>query len=221
MQFDIEQYLRFNIKKHITASGTVLLYYENCSAGGEIYNSTMVDLVKSTGKKYQRAHEWCCGHGAHGFEILNRGISESLCLSDRFLPAVIGCEFTATLNDFDDRVDVYQSFDLNDLPESEKWDLIVADPPHLCRFDGNPDFNEDAQRQVVDQDWQSHWIFFQNIKTHMLDDADIFLLEGKYGSSPETFENMINECGLQIVDVFDELPEHPTLLHYIMHIKAK
>lgn len=218
IQWTLADYLRFPIKKHITSTGLTLLFFENCSANGEIHNVSIIDVIKKTGKEhYTRAHEWCCGHGAIGFEILNQKLCDSLCLSDKFLPAIVGCEFTSVCNNLSKNTTVYQIKEFSNLPAEEMWDLVVADPPHYGSVDDiNSQWNADGIRQVVDNRWNAHRIFFESIKQHLLPNADVYLFEGYYGSTPKTFEKMIANSGLKLVDVYNITG---LTHHYILHLK--
>lgn len=217
-QWELTDYLRFPIKKHVTSTGLILLYFENSSAGGEIHNASIIDIIKKTGKEhYIRAHEWCCGHGAIGFEILSQKLCDSLCLSDKFLPAIVGCEFTSACNNLTINTAIYQIKEFSNFPAEEMWDLVVADPPHFGSVDDiNPQWGEDAIRQVIDDGWTSHRIFFESIKQHLLPNADVYLYEGYCGSTPKTFEKMIASSGLKLVDIYN-IPELP--FNYILHLK--
>ena len=209
-------YFRYTIKKHVTKSGFQLVYFENCSAGGETHNDSVIEIILRTGKKsYQHAHEWCCGHGAHGFEILNRGICQELSLSDKFLPAVVSCEFTAAINDVSDKVSVFQIEEFSSLPEHLKIDLLVADPPHYDTSCQLSTLNEDALRQVIDCNYQSHQIFFDNASKYLTKDADIYLLEKKgiFKSRLDIFDKMINDANMTICGTYATEFDYSELHH--------
>jgi len=219
----LEDYLQINIKKHRTESGVNLLYFENCSAGGEIHNKYIIDIIQKTGKqKYNRGHEWCCGHAGIGFELLGRNVCNHITLSDKFLPAIVSCNFTISENNFQNRANTYLIQEFDNIPDHEKWDLVVADPPHFCT-DAELDFaNEDGKRQVVDLNWKSHEIFFNAVSGYLNPNADIYLFEGYYGSTPDTFNTMIDNAGLKIVGVYDSTTHSmPYSYHYILHLKLK
>ena len=223
IKYSLEDYLRFDIKTHTTKSGVSLLYYENLSAGGEIHSAYIIDIIQQTGRKhYNRAHEWCCGLGAIGFELLGRQVCDHITLSDKFLPAIISCNFTAAANKIQHCTETYIVNEFDNLPTTNKWDLVVADPPHFGEIPKDLNANEDGIRQVVDTNWNSHRIFFQTISKYVSDDADIYLFEGCYGSSPATFIDMIASSGLDLIDVYNYTTHKmPSPHHYIMHLKPK
>lgn len=65
---------------------------------------------------------------------------------------------------------LHQSDGLSDIPETEKWDLVVANPPHFPRPVG---------RGVISDDpgWKLHRLFYENIAMHLLDGGSIVFQE--------------------------------------------
>jgi hypothetical protein len=212
MNYSLNDFLRFPIKKIKTYSGLDLVYYENCSASGEIQSQTILNIIKQTGKKnYRHGHEWCCGHGAIGLELLHQEICKTVSLSDKFLPAVISAEFSIALNNWQEKAKVYQIEEFSSLPEIN-CDLIVADPPSFCYDVGGT--NQDGYRQAVDLDWQSHYIMFSNLHNRLAKDGDLYIYGCYYGSTPDIFENMANKNGLSMVGCYDGDPGR-----YLAHFK--
>jgi hypothetical protein len=57
-------------------------------------------------------------------------------------------------DEFNDRVFVYQSDNLKDIPRSEMWNLIVSNPPHFIdQYEGDI--------RAHDPDWRIHRGFFE------------------------------------------------------------
>jgi hypothetical protein len=210
--YSLNDFLRFPIKKIKTYSGLDLVYYENCSASGEIQSQTILNIIKKTGKEiYRHGHEWCCGHGAIGIELLHQGICEKVSLSDKFLPAVISAEFSIALNNWQQKAQVYQIKEFSSLPEIH-CDLIVADPPSFCHDPGET--NQDGYRQTVDIGWQSHYIMFCNLHNRLTKDGDLYIYGCYYGSTPDIFETMAKENGLTMAGCYDGDPGR-----YLAHFK--
>ena len=78
-----------------------------------------------------RMFEFCAGPGYIGYSLLAAGWCESLVLADIDPDAVSTARFTAAHNELEDRVVVYRSDALDQIPDSERWDLVVANPPHF------------------------------------------------------------------------------------------
>ena len=219
MQFTTDDVFEmFSISKTRLYDNLELLYYSNCSARGEQHQDAILRTVREHGKqKYQSMHEWCAGHGAIGFSVLATGLAEKISLSDKFLPAIVSCRFTALSNNFENQTKIFKIESFDAIPEDERWDLVIADPPHHGDESSNQGtWNQDGRRQVLDENYEAHRCFFNNLKKHLLTDADIFLLEGAQASTPEDFKPMIESGGLHYVDSYF-MKEWPK--HYLMHIK--
>ena len=83
--------------------------------------------------------------GAAGIRVLRRawvyrlrfaghGFCETLCLADVNPEAVEACRLTVARNGLSKRVAVYRSENLDGIPRSECWDLVVGNPPRHVRF---------------------------------------------------------------------------------------
>ena len=208
----------FSITKTRLYDNLELLYYTNCSAGGENHQEAILRTVRENGKQeYQSMHEWCAGHGAIGFSVLATGLAKKISLSEKYLPAIVSCRFTALNNNFENQTKIFKIDSFDAIPEDEKWDLVIADPPFFRDESTNKgSWNQDGRRQVLDENYDSHRNFFSNLKKHLLPDADVFLLEGTTASTPEDFKPMIEFGGLHYVDSY-AMKEWPK--HYLMHIR--
>jgi methylase of polypeptide subunit release factors len=211
---DLWNKLRHDVSYHKQSSGLELVYYKNCSCGGEVNCEYIISLIVKHGKKhYQHAHEWCCGHGAIGFELLHRGIADHLTLSDKFEPAIVSCQFTSAINNFKDRTSIFLINQFSELPEDQKYDLIVADPPWF-RDLNDPNIpvdnvNDDGKRMIIDHNWEIHKNFFETVNTRLLPDGDIFLFE----NSSRVLEDCVDSLkNLQIVKIHSPTPG-PCLIH--------
>jgi tRNA1(Val) A37 N6-methylase TrmN6 len=84
------------------------------------------------------------------------------------------------------------------LPEHEKFDLVIGNPPHSAGVNHELDF--DQTRILSDVGWESHKEFFANIGKYLTEDGVIWLCENASpGAGPqEIFEPMIRENGFKI-----------------------
>ena len=88
------------------------------------------DYLRNRGMpKQARTFEWCAGPGFIGFRLLGAGLTETLCLADINPQAVAACRRSIKDNALAARVNVYQSDNLANIPQSEQWDLVVGNPP--------------------------------------------------------------------------------------------
>jgi 16S rRNA G1207 methylase RsmC len=60
------------------------------------------------------------------------GFCKTLCLADINPEAVEACRRTVADNRLEARVSVYASNNLRDIPDGEKWDLVVSNPPRAA-----------------------------------------------------------------------------------------
>jgi methylase of polypeptide subunit release factors len=124
--------------------------------------------------------------------MLGHGLCETLCLADINPAAVACCRDTVRRDNLGERVSVYQSNNLRSIPASERWNLVVSNPPHFIdQYAGDI--------RAHDPDWEIHREFFNTIHPHLADDGVIVLQENNRGTTVETFRKMIDKAGLQIV----------------------
>jgi 16S rRNA G966 N2-methylase RsmD len=134
-----------------------------------------------------RMFEFCAGPGYIGYSLLAAGWCESLVLADIDPDAVSSARFTAAHNELEDRVVVYRSDALDQIPAAERWDLVVANPPHY------PEQNADSR--IFDPSWELHRRFYGSVGRHMNPGGLILMAESREGSDPKLFAEMIQAGG--------------------------
>ena len=183
--------------------GIQITYARHLDGGGSTFGQEFVPFLRSRGMPVQpRAFEWCAGPGFIGFSLLGHGLCQTLCLADINPQAVAACRRTIEENRLADRVSVYQSNNLADIPPSEKWNLVVSNPPHFI-----DDFDEAWTLRAYDKDWNIHRRFFATIEKFLAPDGVIVLQENGRGSTVESFRDMIEQSGLTVVFVHGGKPE--------------
>jgi methylase of polypeptide subunit release factors len=175
-----------------------VLFTKNLDGGGNSFVEEFFPVLQAWGMpKQRRVFEWCAGPGFIGFAMLGLGLCESLCLADINPAAVKAAERTVQENGLDGRVAVYRSDGLSSIPATERWDLVLGNPPHL-----------DAEWHrghliTYDGEWRAHREFFAAVGRFLNPGGVIVLQENSYGSSAETFRSMIEAAGLRILFVRD------------------
>jgi 16S rRNA G966 N2-methylase RsmD len=203
---------RFAPWRNVAYGGIRVHYKKHLDGGGTYFGQDFIPFFKTRGlPKQGRAFEWCAGPGFIGFSLMAHGFCETLCLSDINPEAVEACRRTVADNALEKRVSVYHSDNLKDLPASEQWDLVVANPPH---FDDSY-FAEELRAH--DPHWRIHREFLAQVGAHLKPSGVIVLQENNHGSTAETFREMIGQSGLQIVFVDGCAPE-PTPDHRFYYI---
>jgi len=106
-----------------------------------------------------RILDYCPGFGSIGFDMLGLGVTNNIVFVDTDENPVLNCLETAKQNSVLFYTTGYSIDSIADLPESEKYDIIVAT---IGGFDNN-------QQKYVD--------FFANIHNYMTLYADVYLVE--------------------------------------------
>jgi hypothetical protein len=156
--------------------------------GGLAFGSDFPRVLNELGiGRRERVFEFCAGPGYIGYSLLARGWCDTLVLSDINADAISVARFTAAHNELEDRVVAYRSDVLDQIPAGERWDLVVANPPHF------PGANADARQ--YDPDWALHRRFYASVGRHMNPGGLVLMVENPRGSDPDLFEEMIRAGG--------------------------
>lgn len=179
-------------------NGVSVYYTDKLDGGGVDFADDYLDLFNcfKNRPRFQRMFEWCSGPGFIGYSMLAAHICESLCLADFYGPAIDAAQYTARKNNIEDRVKIYQGDGLLALPASEKFDLVVGNPPHFVERNMLEHIYE--SRIYVDEKWLLHREFFSGIRKHLERNGLIVLFENGRGSHNDTFRPMIESSGLKI-----------------------
>lgn len=204
-------------------SGIVLQYPVHLDGGGLEMVDELIDVIKKTGKTfYYRACEWCAGFGVLGFEVLGLGLAKHIVFTDYYHVAIDTCLENANKNSLINHVSGHVSGTINGIPNIEKWDLVVSNPPHvfdreffLEKLPGGQDQHHNLDntcRLTVDQNFGVHKEFFRNIKEKLTPQADVYLIEA---SLPNCFFEWAEQGGLYLQGKYPVsfLP-HGAILHF-------
>jgi methylase of polypeptide subunit release factors len=205
-----------------TGNNKFRVIHDSCmEGGGTWFGQEYISIVKQryVDRQFKKIFEWCAGPGFIGFNLLDHGLGKSICLSDMFNPAISAIQQTVSglPEQYKKQVTAYAVDRIVNLPFSEQFDLVVANPPHFLECPG--DLN--IQRIKVDTNWTAHREFFEHIGQHLACDGIILLQENQAGSlnREKDFEKMIVDNGLIITDVFNSpefyTPNDHTQIYYI------
>jgi methylase of polypeptide subunit release factors len=220
---------------HIWRVNDLDVYYTNATNGGgnafaEDYCNAVDGLFPD--RTFENALEWCSGPGFIGLAMLATGICKRITLNDLHQPAMELAEITKLKNPlFADKISIYSGATLANIPKSEKFDLVVANPPHyLSKFYAARALGFDKvgctidQRMeeiLVDENWQAHTMFYNEIKTILAPDGVILIEENESGSHHRgrSFNMIIENAGLKITGEFNSLthydPKTAMQLYYL------
>jgi SAM-dependent methyltransferase len=160
--------------------GLDIYYRHDLDGAGRLFAPHFVDFVRA-----RHPHgagtifEWCCGPGFIGFSLLAAGLCECLTLAD-INPRAIDCvRRSVKANGLGSRVRGYVSDNSDSLPDDERFDVVVANPPFYCNL--NPlhplygQFKDDLRPN--DPGWLAHERFYATIGRHLNPGATLYIME--------------------------------------------
>lgn len=191
------------VKKYIKYNDIEVVYKPNLHGGGIRFGQQFIPAVRERFGHVGRVFEFCAGPGFIGFSLLANGLCDKLTLADINPEAVNVCKETIQKNNLWDKATVYLSDVLDNIPETEKWDLVVGNPPHVfCKSE------EEYKKDIIlyDPNFNIHKKFYRDIRKFLKPSGSVLLQEHAESTSVNDFKNMIEENGLKIVDVFTHTP---------------
>ena len=171
-------------------------------------------MFLNKGKTYKNCLEWCSGPGYFGFGILHFNLIENLILSDIYYLNKEVAELTIKENNLGDKAKFYLSDNFKSIPKTEKFDLIIGNPPHFDFKLNDTDVSEHEHRKYSDVNWKIHEDFFDNVNDYLTDNGKIILMENMKGSTPSIFKNQILKNNLKITNHFRSV-KYPNDAYYL------
>jgi SAM-dependent methyltransferase len=179
--------------RYVTYGDICVHYKRHLDGGGSSFGQDYIPFLHDRGMPRQpRVFEWCAGPAFIGLSLLGFGLCDTLCLADINPEAVRACRRTIAGNGLADRVAVYRSDNLDNIPASERWDLVVGNPPHF-------DWAQIGEIRIGDSGWNIHRRFFASVGRFLKPGGAILIQENNRGSTVETFRQMIEDAGFSIV----------------------
>ncbi|MCU1285369.1 MAG: hypothetical protein JWO13_1719 [Acidobacteriales bacterium] len=143
----------------------------------------------------ERLCDFCGGVGYIGYSLLSRRFCKTLCFVDLNARAIDAVNFTARHNGIENLVTTYVSDALDQVPENERWDLVVCNPPQLL-----PRVQTDKDTVMTfDPEWRLHRKFYSNLKNYMNPGAHAVVMGARYETTAKTFQPMIEAGGGRVV----------------------
>jgi len=185
--------------KTVTYRDIDVCYLDDLDGGGPRFGQMFVEQVIERSPRVEHLFEWCAGPGFIGFSLLACGFCERLTLADVNPDAIAAVEETLRRHDLTERVAVHLSDNLKGIPRTERWDMVVGNPPH---------FPEALPRHVadgfvlrsVDPGFRLHREFYREIGSFLNPGATIMLVESTVaGDHRAVFQEMLTENALELV----------------------
>lgn len=192
--------MNYNIVRY---KDIAVYYRRNLNGGGITFGQEYIQAVKEKIGKINHVFEFCAGPGFIGFSLLANGLCDKLTLADINPEAIEACRETIIKNKLESKVSVYQSDCLDQIPESEKWDLVVGNPPHWWTASENVYKND---IRTFDPNLKIHKKFYRDIKKFLKSNGTVMLQENGIATRSDDFSWMIKENGLEMFDVFKASP---------------
>ncbi len=188
--------------KNVTYKGITVSYLSHLDGGGMGFGQEYIRVIREKIGKVDHVFEYCAGPGFIGFSLMAHNLCERLTLADINPEAVAACKETVKNNNLQTKVSVYLSDCLDNIPEGEKWDLVIGNPPHWP-FDKDK-YYEDITK--YDPALIIHKKFYKGIRKFLKPNGSILIQENGRATRHEDFIQMIEENGLKIIDVFKAKP---------------
>jgi predicted RNA methylase len=179
--------------RQVRYGGVNVHYKRHLDGGGSSFGQEYIPFLRDRAMPRQaRVFEWCAGPGFIGFSLLGFDLCDTLCLADVNPEALAACRRTIAASGISDRVSLYRSDNLSGIPPSERWDLVVGNPPHF-------DIAQTGELRFADKGWRLHREFFASVGRFLEPGGVILIQENNQGSTAETFRAMIDDAGLSLV----------------------
>ena len=181
-------------------NGLDVFYTNETNGGGDYFALEYINAVKEFYGSVEHILEWCSGPGFIGYGMYANNICNKISFLDKYQPAIE--QLNKTKNN--DNIFIYHGDTLDVIPSSNKFDIIVGNPPHWeNKKDANKviphdNFNDHVADILLDPNWQTHSNFFKCAKSRLADNGVIFLQQNSTGSSPDTFKPLAEQAGLKI-----------------------
>ena len=164
------------------ANGLTIYYTEDLEGGGVKQHKDFLNVLSKLGKNYHSCLEWCAGHGAIGFSLLDSKYCTYLHLMEKYEPAYYVNLLNISYNNLKDHVTVQCCNSVNKISKGKKFDLVVSNPPHspeiIEHHPLSPEIHNNRNNRIcVDLNWEIHDDFFNNIKYYLNPGADVLLSE--------------------------------------------
>jgi hypothetical protein len=168
---ETQPFIDIDGNKHVTLESNVRCIFDPSLDNGNFeLSSELAKLVKEN-KIYvcNRILDYCPGFGCVGLDMLALGTTNHVVFADTNEKSVMNCLETSKQNSILFYTTGYGLDSIGDLPDEEKYDVVVATM-------------QDDENKYVD--------FFQNIYKYLTIYADIYLIEKKDKPSLKNSDNV-------------------------------
>lgn len=167
----------------------------------------LVDNFESVGKnRYSNCLNYFAGTGILGYELLGTEICQNVFFTDYSETALDTIRKTADQNQLTEFVKTHRCINLNNLPNSQKFDLVVGYPPCyeneevFQQYNDISNINKDnAFRKNVDNNYFFMKNFFEQIMNYCTNDVKIFFVIDKIDLVTNKIMNIAQSNGFKVI----------------------
>ncbi len=147
--------------------------------GGLVLKHYFSGYVRPFDTIYRHVFEWCAGMGSIGLHLLESGLCERLTLADINDEAIIEARKEVYRRGLEDKVELYVSDNMNDIPSGERFDLVVANPPNYFNVQADHPFGAIMYDDLRpnDRGWKIHEAFYAQIGGYLVPGARLLIHE--------------------------------------------
>ncbi len=219
----ITQYKDGEKTSKVRYAGIAVSYLPRLDGGGRDFGQDFIPIVREKLGKVGKVCEFGSGPGFIGFSLLANGLCDSLSLIDINPEAIKFVRKTIRENGLEDKVSVYLSDGLKKVPSTERWDLVVSNPPHF----GGSVSEWGGDMRIFDPDWSIHKDFYRMVKKFLNDNGSVIFVENGMGSKAGQWRKLAVQNGLEWVESFKVGKLHGmmrqarTVIHTIQRVDGK
>jgi methylase of polypeptide subunit release factors len=167
-------------------------YKGDLNGGGLGLSYQFVKFIGENIGPVEHIHEYCAGPGFIGFNLLANGLCKTVSFSDINADALDCIRETVKFNGLEDKVRIYLSDCLDDVPKEKGWDLVVGNPPWYLR-------SKNSNNLIVDdENGRVHRRFFEEIAPYMRENGRIIFVESHEFASLSEFKEVVNRTPCQV-----------------------
>ena len=157
-------------------------------------------MIRESGRRELAILDICCGVGNIGLAIWSRlrgepGLVASLTLADINIFNLLSVRRTVRANRIDEalagRIAWYLSDGLDHIPRTQRFDLIIGNPPHYTAEESD-EWVSTTRLSTVDFGWNFHRRFYQHAQFWLNEGGQIWLFENADASRPEDSVSLIH-----------------------------
>jgi len=160
---------------------------------GQMTAEGAVRMIKERNLKNLKILDICCGTGIVGLTVYSmlkdNSIIEDMAFGDINIFNIFSVKKTLSLNKLNNiSNNMFRQFltdGLQNIPDDEKFDIIISNPPHFLSVDPTQDNNACSPIRLGtnDANWAFHKSFYSDCHEYLSDNGEVWFLENGSGAN--------------------------------------